>query len=125
MRTSPFRRLDEVVQQISDRFIAKEFDAVEVDLHAVQEQGRPGSARAALLPFTAAGRSGHPRDGAAHRGPSGKPLYLVEPDRGRVLAALLPLIVKAELFCVVLEAMLCEQAQSPSPCAAHRTTRSP
>jgi F-type H+-transporting ATPase subunit gamma len=35
----------------------------------------------------------------------------VEPDRGRLLGVLLPLLVKAELFCVVLEAMLCEQAQ--------------
>ena len=38
-------------------------------------------------------------------------MYLVEPDRRRLLAQLLPLIVKTELFCVILEAMLCEQAQ--------------
>ena len=38
-------------------------------------------------------------------------MYIVEPDRGAVLARLLPLLVKGQLFCTVLEAMMCEQAQ--------------
>ena len=35
----------------------------------------------------------------------------MEPDRERVLSALLPLAVKVELFCAALEGMLSEQAQ--------------
>ena len=40
-----------------------------------------------------------------------EPLYLVEPSREDVLAALIPMAVAAELFCSILEAMRGEQAQ--------------
>ncbi len=39
------------------------------------------------------------------------PLSLVEPGRAVVLDAILPLLLQVELYCLVLEAMLCEQAQ--------------
>jgi F-type H+-transporting ATPase subunit gamma len=105
----PFQRVDELVQDIMGRFLAGEFDAVEVIstryktklLQEVQVSGLlplalPVSAAAAAPPT---------------QGPDGNPLYLVEPDRGRVLSTLLPLIAKVEVFCRLLEAMLCEQAQ--------------
>jgi F-type H+-transporting ATPase subunit gamma len=105
----PFHRLDEVVQQINDRFAAKELDAVEVISTRYRTRATQEVHRAAFLPFTAPAAAA-PAAGPT-TGPDGKPLYLVEPDKGRVLAALVPLIVKVEMFCVVLEAMLCEQAQ--------------
>ncbi|MGA2640636.1 MAG: ATP synthase F1 subunit gamma [Spirochaetia bacterium] len=109
----PYGRLDEVVEEMCRRFVAKEFDEVQIVAtrfrsRAVQEVGIapflpfvPATARAVI----GAGRA------APTEGPGGEPLYLVEPDRRRLLAQLLPLIVKTELFCVILEAMLCEQAQ--------------
>ena len=64
-----------------------------------------------LLPFefhhaAAAGPATVRRGGGAE-----EPLYLVEPSREDVLAALIPMAVAAELFCSILEAMLGEQAQ--------------
>jgi len=102
----PFRRLDEVVQQIGDRFIAKEFDAVEVISTRYKTKAVQEVRSAAVLPYTAPTISAGPTPG-----PDGEPLYLVEPDKSRVLSTLVPLLVKVEFFCVVLEAMLCEQAQ--------------
>jgi F-type H+-transporting ATPase subunit gamma len=109
----PFSRLDEVVEQVARQFIAGEFDAVQIistryKSRAVQEVRTSG-----LLPFLSAIASAGLGTGPAvpTEGPGGEPLYLVEPDRPRLLGALLPLLVKAELFCVVLEAMVCEQAQ--------------
>ncbi len=113
----PFQKIDEVVQEILDSFTAAELDAVEVIsthyktkiLHEVR--GSP------LLPLTnvvLAAASvlppGETADGPAV-GPGGEPLYLIEPDRDTVRAAIFPLIVKAHLFCAVLEAMLCEQGE--------------
>jgi F-type H+-transporting ATPase subunit gamma len=103
----PFHRLDEVVQQISDRFTSKEIDAVEVISTRYKSKAVQEVRAAALLPLTV----GKVPAEKPTTGPDGKPLYLIEPDRDRVLAALLPLIVKVETFCTVLEAMLCEQAQ--------------
>jgi F-type H+-transporting ATPase subunit gamma len=105
----PFHRIDEVVQQIDDRFIAREFDAVEIISTRYRTRATQEVRRAAFLPFTAPAAT-TPAAGPT-TAPDGKPLYLIEPDKGRVLAALVPLIVKVELFCVVLEAMLCEQSQ--------------
>ena len=113
----PFEKIDEVVQQIIESFVAGELDAVEVIsthyktkiLHEVR--GSP------LLPLTnavlAAASILPPGETAAGpaTGPGGEPLYLVEPDRGTVRAAILPLLVKGHLFCAVLEAMLCEQGE--------------
>jgi F-type H+-transporting ATPase subunit gamma len=101
----PFHRLDEVAQEIINGFTAVEFDAVEIVSTRFRTKMLQEVRIAALLPFEAA-----PTEGPTP-GPDGKPLYLVEPDRDRVLAALLPLAVKAELFCAALEGMLCEQAQ--------------
>lgn len=128
----PFQKIDEVVQEIIDRFVAGEFDAVEIIsthyktklLHEVRAtpllpMTNEVLAAASLFPpgvsaadAAAAGASaaGASRAGPT-TGPGGEPLYLVEPDRGTVLATILPLIVKAHLFCAVLEAMLCEQAE--------------
>ncbi len=102
----PFARLDEVIQQIGTRFVAKEFDAVEVISTRYKTKAVQEVRSAPVLPYAAPAGAAGPTPG-----PDGKPLYLVEPDRSRVLATLVPLLVKVEFFCVVLEAMLCEQAQ--------------
>jgi F-type H+-transporting ATPase subunit gamma len=109
----PFSRLDDFFGEISRRCLAREFDSVEIvstrfKSRAVQEVRTTG-----LLPFAAGTAEAALTAGTAvpTEGPDGKPLYLVEPDRARLLNGLLPLLVSAELFCVVLEAMLCEQAQ--------------
>jgi len=110
----PFSRLEEVVEQIGERFAARDFDAVETVSTRFQSRAVQVVRIAALLPFTSEIASAVVGDGPAvpTEGPvRGEPLYLVEPDRKRVLEELLPFLVKAELFCVVLEAMLCEQAQ--------------
>jgi F-type H+-transporting ATPase subunit gamma len=109
----PFSRLDEVVVQISDRFAAKEFDAVEIVSTRFRSRAVQETSIESLLPFvpSLAVAAIGPGRTEPSEGPAGEPLYLVEPDRRRLLAQLLPLLVKAELFCVVLEAMLCEQAQ--------------
>jgi F-type H+-transporting ATPase subunit gamma len=64
-----------------------------------------------LLPFTGFAEQASGISKAPSLTPDGRPVYLVEPSRDQVLSALLPLIVKQEVLCTVLEAMLCEQAQ--------------
>jgi len=109
----PFDRLDELIAQIADRFMAKEFDAVEIVSTRFRSRAVQEVTIAGLLPFVPAIAVAAIGTAAAapRQGPGGEPLYLVEPDRQHLLAHLLPLLVKAELFCVVLEAMLCEQAE--------------
>jgi F-type H+-transporting ATPase subunit gamma len=109
----PFSRLDDLVVQIDDRFMAKEFDAVEIVSTRFRSRAVQQVSIAGLLPFVPAiaVAAVGPGSTAPRQGPGGEPLYLVEPDRRHLLAQLLPLLVKAELFCVVLEAMLCEQAE--------------
>jgi F-type H+-transporting ATPase subunit gamma len=113
----PFRKIDEVVQESIDRFVAGEFDAVEIMSTHYKTKLLHEVRATPLLPMTnevlAAASLFPPGASAAGpaTGPGGEPLYLVEPDRGRVLATILPLIVKAHFFCAVLEAMLCEQAE--------------
>jgi F-type H+-transporting ATPase subunit gamma len=110
----PFSRLEAAVNEIAARFAAREFDAVEIVSTRFKSRSVQEVRIATLLPFTqeiAAAVVGDlpavPTEGPV----AGEPLYLVEPDHRRVLEGLLPLLVKAELFCVVLEAMLSEQAE--------------
>jgi len=113
----PFHRLDEVAQEIILGFTAAEFDAVEIVSTRFRTKLLQEVRTAALLPFgaarviPAATATAGAISVAPTPGPDGKPLYLVEPDRERVLSTLLPLTVKVELFCAALEGMLCEQAQ--------------
>jgi F-type H+-transporting ATPase subunit gamma len=109
----PFRRLDEVVEQIGERFAAGELDAVEIVSTRWKSRAVQEVRIVPFLPFLPSVAAAVIGSGPTvpTEGPSGKPLYLVEPDRPRVLGILVPLLVKAELFCGVLEAMVCEQAQ--------------
>jgi F-type H+-transporting ATPase subunit gamma len=109
----PFSRLEEVMSQIADGYAAREFDAVEIVSTRYRTRAVQDVRIEALLPFSPSLAGAAAATGRAEPtpGPEGKPLYLVEPDRRRVLGMLLPLLVKVELFCVVLEAMVCEQAQ--------------
>ena len=123
----PFRRLDEVAQEIINGFTAAEFDAVEIVSWRFRTKVQQEVRITPLLPFeagpatsataTAGAFASAPAGASASAtreptpGPDGKPLYLVEPDRKSVLSALLPLSTKVELFCAALEGMLCEQAQ--------------
>ena len=107
----PFSRLDEVMTQIGERYAAREFDAVELVSTRYKSRAVQEVRITELLPFSAAlaGAALGTGRAAPTQGPEGKPLYLVEPDRRRVLGILLPILVKVELFCAVLEAMVCEQ----------------
>ena len=112
----PFARIGEVAQEIIDLYSRKEIDEVEVVSTHLRTRVQQEVSRVSLLPYrpeTGTGAAAAP--GPAPAGPAlqpdGSPVYLVEPNRPDVLAALLPLLVKAGLFCLVLEAMLCEQAQ--------------
>jgi F-type H+-transporting ATPase subunit gamma len=109
----PYQRVEETVGEICGQFAAGQVDAVRIvstrrKSRAAQEVRVQG-----LLPFlpAMAAAAAAPAAAVPSEGPGGEPLYLVEPDRRRVLDTLLPLLVRAELFCAVLEGMLCEQAQ--------------
>jgi len=101
----PFPRLDEAVQKILDMYTAKEIDGAEVISTRALTRARHLVRRETWLPFRTIEAPG------PEEGPDGTPLYLVEPDHAAVLGALVPLLLKAEMFCVVLEAMVCEQSQ--------------
>ena len=109
----PFPRIDEIASAISDAFMKKDYDVVQVISTRWRSRAAHDVRIEGLLPFAtsraiaAIGESPAPPT----PGPDGLPLHLVEPDRRRVRDAVLPLLVRAELFCTVLEAMLCEQAQ--------------
>jgi F-type H+-transporting ATPase subunit gamma len=101
----PFQHLDEAAEKILAMYAAKEIDGAEVISTRALTRVRHLVRREAWLPFRAIPAPG------PEEGPDGKPVYLVEPDRAAVLGSLVPLRLKAELFCVVLEAMVCEQSQ--------------
>jgi F-type H+-transporting ATPase subunit gamma len=105
----PYQRVDELVQDIMGRLLAGEFDAVEVVSTRYKTKLLQEVQVRALLPLRIPASG--PAPVAPTPGPDGKPLYIVEPDRARVLSTLLPLLAKVEVFCGMLEAMLCEQAQ--------------
>jgi F-type H+-transporting ATPase subunit gamma len=113
----PFEKIDEVVQEIIDSFTAGELDSVEVISTHYKTKILHEVRGSHLLPLTnavlAAASILPPGEAAAGPaiGPGGEPLYLIEPDRDRVRAVILPLLVKTHLFCAVLEAMLCEQGE--------------
>jgi len=109
----PFARVQEIADELCARFLSRKVDAVRIvstrwKSRAAQEVRIQG-----LLPVlpAAAAAAAAPAPAVPSEGPAGEPVYLVEPDRGRVVDALVPLLVRAQLFCDVLEAMLCEQAQ--------------
>jgi len=109
----PFSRIDEVAGQIGDGFSARDFDEVQIVSTRWKSRASQDVRIQAMLPLVpslaTAALGGGPAEPTP--GPGGRPLYLVEPDRRHVRDAVLPLLLRAELFCAVLEAMLCEQAQ--------------
>jgi F-type H+-transporting ATPase subunit gamma len=118
----PYARVDELVQDIIRGFIAREFDEVQIVSTRMRTRVQQDVTRTPLLPFSAeeAARVRAPAAGGAAAaapatgptpGPDGEPLYIIEPDRTTVLSRLFPLLVKGQLFCAILEAMMCEQAQ--------------
>jgi F-type H+-transporting ATPase subunit gamma len=125
----PFRRIDEVVGAVIELFTSAKVDSVEVLSTRYKTRVLQEVRATSLLPFTGAVIEASAISRAPTLTQDGKPLYLVEPSRDQVLSILLPLIVKQEFFCTVLEAMLCEQAQrsiamrSASDNAESMTTR--
>jgi F-type H+-transporting ATPase subunit gamma len=105
----PFDRLDEIATGIMKLFTGAKVDAVEIVSTRYRTRVAQEVRCAPYLPFTGTAAADGPREPT--QAPDGTPLYLVEPDRASVLSALLPLVLKQELFCAVLEAMLCEQSQ--------------
>jgi F-type H+-transporting ATPase subunit gamma len=105
----PFAHVDEIVQGVFDRYLAREFDTVEIISTRYRTKVTQEVAARPFLPFTITAAA------APHRGPTVgpdmKPLYIVEPDRDRVIGLIVPLLLKVELFRTILEAMLSEQAQ--------------
>jgi F-type H+-transporting ATPase subunit gamma len=113
----PFSRIGGVAQEIIDLYTRKEIDEVEVVSTHLRTRVQQEVRRVPLLPYvpeTAAGSGAPvqaPEAAGPAQGPDGSPLYIVEPGRPDVLAVLLPLLVQTRVFCLVLEAMLCEQSQ--------------
>jgi len=111
----PYQRMDEIATQVMSLFTSAGVDAVELISTCARTKVVQEVRRVEVLPFTTtffaqAADSKKPAPSPAV-GPDGQAVYLVEPTREPVLAALLPLLFKVELFCAALEAMLCEQAQ--------------
>jgi F-type H+-transporting ATPase subunit gamma len=122
----PYAALEQAGAEVVRRFTTREFDEVRIVSTRMRTRVVQEVTEAELLPFsveeasfrgpsgpgpsTAAAAVGGAATGPT-MGPGGEPLYLVEPDRLAVLERLLPLLVKGQLFCAVLEAMMCEQAQ--------------
>jgi len=106
----PFARIEEVAQAVFDRYLAREIDAVEIISTRYRTKIVQEVATAPFLPFGVEQPSQSPAPGPT-LGPDLKPLYIVEPDRDRVIGLIVPLLLKVELFRTILEAMLCEQAQ--------------
>jgi F-type H+-transporting ATPase subunit gamma len=107
----PFARIDEAADQIIRMFLAHEVDAVEIVSTRQRTRMTQEVRRAPLMPFAFGAEAPLAGVAAPSVDSEGKPVYLVEPGRAEVLTALAPLALKAELFCAVLEAMLCEQGQ--------------
>jgi len=115
----PFARVQEIADELCAKFLSRQVDAVHIvstrwKSRAAQEVRTEGLLP--LLPAAAAAAAATsatsaPAPAVPTEVPAGEPVYLVEPDRRRVLDTLAPLLVRAQLFCDVLEAMLCEQAQ--------------
>jgi F-type H+-transporting ATPase subunit gamma len=108
----PFARMDEIAAEVLALYTSAGVDAVEViSTHPVTKIVQEVR-RDAVLPLSKDNLTPQGQKPAAPSvGADGQPVYLIEPDRERVLATLLPLLVKAGLFCADLEAMICEQAQ--------------
>jgi F-type H+-transporting ATPase subunit gamma len=114
----PFRRIDEVVSDITARFLRREFDAAEVISTRFKTKVLQEVRRTPLLPFAPwAPTTGIPTGPALPEAPAPealdgvRPVYFVEPAPPEVRAKLLPLALKVDFFCTVLEAFLSEHAQ--------------
>ena len=106
-----FKRIDEIVVQVMALFTSGKVDSVEMLSTRYKTKVQQEVRAVPLLPFTGIVEQASGISKAPSFTPDGTPVYLVEPSRDQMLAVLLPLIVKQEVFCTVLEAMLCEQAQ--------------
>jgi F-type H+-transporting ATPase subunit gamma len=107
----PFAHVDEIGRAVFDRFLAREFDAVEVIATRYRTKILQEVVAGPFLPFTIAAAGPDAPRQVPTLGPDLKPLYIVEPDRDRVIGLVVPLLLTVELFRTILEAMLCEQAQ--------------
>jgi F-type H+-transporting ATPase subunit gamma len=109
----PFAKVQEIAAELCARFAARQVDSVRIVSTRWKSRAAQDVRTEALLPLVPgmAAAALAPLPAVPAEGPGGEPVYLVEPDRGRVLDSLAPLLVQGELFCAVLEAMLCEQAQ--------------
>jgi len=108
-----FSRVQEIADELCARFLSRKVDAVRIVSTRWKSRASQEVRTEGLLPVlpAAAAAAAAPAPAVPSEGPGGEPVYLVEPDRRRVVDALVPLLVRAQLFCDVLEAMLCEQAQ--------------
>ncbi len=131
----PFSRVDALAKDIIKRFLAGEFDAVEVVAQRFKTKAIQEVRRTTLLPYdprviavsletargpamavaSAGARMGLPLSASQPAAALGEaqapPPYLIEPSRQDALDALLPFAVKVELFSTILGAFLSEQAQ--------------
>jgi F-type H+-transporting ATPase subunit gamma len=107
----PFAHVDEIARGVFDRYLAGEFDAVEVISTRYRTKVAQDVTARPFLPFTVAAAAADAPHPGPTLGPDLKPLYIVEPDRDRVIGLIVPLLLKVELFRTTLEAMLSEQAQ--------------
>jgi F-type H+-transporting ATPase subunit gamma len=99
-----FRRVEEIAKEIIDRYLLGDFSAVEVVSTRFKTKVLQEVRRTTLLPFA-------PAVPAAGTAAEAILPYLVEPSWAEALSGVLPMAVKTELFCMVLEAFLSEHSQ--------------
>jgi F-type H+-transporting ATPase subunit gamma len=113
-----FQRIDELVGDVITRYLRRDFDSVEVVSTRLKTKVLQEARRTVLLPFspwavTTGLPTSPPLASDAEEEPTTgiRPVYQVEPAPALLREFLLPLTVKADFFCTVLEALLSEHAQ--------------
>ncbi len=113
-----FPRINALVGDILSRYLRGEFDAVEVISTRLKTRVLQEVRRTLLLPFSPwAVTTGLPSGPPLPNGQNGepvshiRPIYLVEPAPAPVREVLMPIAVKVDFYCTVLEAALSENAQ--------------
>ncbi len=113
-----FRDVDGLIGDVITRYLRGDFDAVEVISTRLKTKVLQEVRRTLLLPFspwavTTGLPSGPPLKDTQNGEPGAhiRPIYYVEPDHAAAREVLMPMAVKADFYCALLEALLSEHAQ--------------
>jgi F-type H+-transporting ATPase subunit gamma len=112
-----FPKVEPVIAEMVGLFVEGQVDAVETVSMRYRSRGRQEAAVTRLLPFSlgnaasAAASKTAPAAGNTASAAAEAGSLLIEPDPARMLGGLIPLMLKARFFSLLLEAFLSEQMQ--------------